>query len=328
MISRLAYFDVARALCMLWVVGFWHAMGYWTSPYDRIEGSDLGQIITWGILAGFTFFSGYFLRHKTVNTLDDIKSFYKARFFKFYILYAISCLTLYFAGIILSASGKGQIWFSSPSSLVYSLIGLGTYLGVAPATLWYMTMLMSFYFITPVFLFLNQKHRFYFIVLLNSFLLLATSIFEIDVRNIMYFPFYCFGLFSLDFNKLVEKHLPAKTLGCLFLFGISAVIQLHTSSQFNNWFYSSCFFFILSIILVSRIIETWLPQVVSLLVKVSYGSMAAFLFHRQVYGVLKILLKDSGISPVTTSLIFLPTIFILSFYVQQGYDFIINKLIR
>jgi hypothetical protein len=313
---------------MLWIVGYWHSMGYWNSPYDSIEGSNFEQVLTWGMLSGFTFFSGYFLRKKSVNSYTEFFIFYKARFWKFYILFALSCISLLIAGLVLTKIDKGQVWFNSTADFMFSIIGLGTYFGTAPATLWFMTMLMSFYFITPFLLYQKGINRYLLIITLNIIIIVCTLQGKIDSRNMMYFPFYCLGILTGSIETFIENNSLKKMILSLTIFALSAIMEVKSGMSIGFWFYISSFTFIITLLIGSRIIETKYKLIVPIMLKVSFSSMAAFLFHRQIYGVLKLILGSVLIDPIITTLVFAPTAFISAYYIQIIYDKLTKSLHR
>lgn len=57
--KRVLFLDFARMLCMLWIVGVWHMQAYLSDGFavqNRIT-----ENVTIGVLATFTFISGFFL---------------------------------------------------------------------------------------------------------------------------------------------------------------------------------------------------------------------------------------------------------------------------
>ena len=128
--KRILLYDIARVLCVLWIVAFWHMIDYFklTEAF-----SDYG-FITVGVLSCFTFLSGLFLGKKRMG----IKDFYVARFRRFWFLLLFSAISFYAVGYI-----------DNLSSFIGTITGLSCF-GLSWArTLWYFSMLIFFYLLTP-----------------------------------------------------------------------------------------------------------------------------------------------------------------------------------
>jgi len=141
-ISRDLSFDIARSLSALWVVGVWHLF-----CYDRTLNymNWTTQQITDVFLAVFMFISGYMLGKYRFKCWDDIKAFYKKRFWRFYILYVVASGTLYIGGALI-----GNQMYASIEQLVLSFLGLNVLFPPHLGTLWFISMIMFFYLITPL----------------------------------------------------------------------------------------------------------------------------------------------------------------------------------
>ena len=59
--KRISYMDTMRALCMLWIIAIWHIGRYLETGRTFVPYNEYTECITTGILATFTFLSGYFL---------------------------------------------------------------------------------------------------------------------------------------------------------------------------------------------------------------------------------------------------------------------------
>lgn len=214
--SRNGVFDVARALCVLYIVAFWHLLNYF--PSIKLNGMSLQvcSSITIVVLGTFTFMSGFFLKKYVIETLDDVKLFYWKRFKRFYIPYLV-CLTVLFLGG----------WFESGKQFVLSLIGLSTYIGSSPNTVWYFSMLMSFYALTPILLYLKKRNHFYFYALTFGLICLYVLFSRI---NGMYFPFYLLGILVAD------KHLKVLTSKWIYTitFMISFILLLYVQNEWGG----------------------------------------------------------------------------------------------
>lgn len=89
-VDREGTYDIARSVCMLWIVGFWHMIDYGSS---LIADNNITRGLTLGALATFYYISGKF----SYKRLDDCKNaliFLFLRFCKIYPLYILSIFTL------------------------------------------------------------------------------------------------------------------------------------------------------------------------------------------------------------------------------------------
>ena len=78
--DRKKYLDCARAVCMLYIVGFWHLFDY----TGKNIVNPLTSQITYGVLAVFMFFiSGYFWGKKKITDMKSVLSFWIKRLIHF-----------------------------------------------------------------------------------------------------------------------------------------------------------------------------------------------------------------------------------------------------
>lgn len=315
-------FDITRSLCVLWIVAFWHIGDY--IDYHRSEMEfRLGVTITTGVLACFTFMSGYFLSKYKISTLRDAVDFYKKRVSRFYVLLFISASSLFFAGLVV-----GQQFYTTKQ--YFSIItGLGCFIEQVPPTLWYFSMIMFFYILTPLFQRFDQTiTKTVFFSALFALLLLLNKVLNvvIDERIFLYFIFYFLGLVL---NKRIVENF--KNRNCLYLL-LLFICLFYNQTKFNGMAYEylqSGIIIILLIAISNLIKETAVSQLFS---QVSYASMCAYLFHRQFYlaAVFLVSLNNKGVSlrdvtiPFWMALISIIIIFISSFYLQKLYDEIIK----
>ena len=81
--DRKKYLDCARAVCMLYIVGFWHLFDY----TGKSIVNPLTSQITYGVLATFTFISSFFLGRKKITDMKSVLSFWGKRLIHFYPLF-------------------------------------------------------------------------------------------------------------------------------------------------------------------------------------------------------------------------------------------------
>ena len=137
---RIKYLDNIRALCMIWIVGIWHMSDYCDNAINNI----FTQNITYGVLGAFTFLSGVMMGGYSIESLQDLRKFYKKRLLRIYPLFAVSCTSL----LVLHYLMHVQL-ISGVSQYIFTMLGLSIILTPAPGTIWYVSMILLFYILTP-----------------------------------------------------------------------------------------------------------------------------------------------------------------------------------
>lgn len=326
--KRDSIFDIVRALCAIEIIAFWHLSNYLPEAHSYSPQTlHIGEIITWGCLACFTFMSGFFLSKYKTTSLADVVGFYKKRLTRFYIIYLLSAGSLFIGGLLFH-----QPFFTDTKQFILTILGLGCFNYPYPPTLWYFCMIMFFYMITPLLsLQISNKWR-YAIgggILLTLLIIKFCGILNIDERLIVYFPFYLLGLF-ID-KSAVEKVKNIRLLPITFIPWLLAIIFIKEMSIYEG--------IVLDVLLIMSFISlaSLLDQskaLVKFFSFISTGSMVAYLFHRHFYLVAVIAcnlhnmsnLRDASIPVPVAVCVVIPLIFIISYFVQKIYDFVINKL--
>lgn len=321
--NRIASFDIARTIAVLWIVGYWHLRVYcgrnYTNPCISFKGDSY---ITDVILGLFMFISGILIsKYHFTNFKRDCISFYKKRFARFYLLYASSVILLYLIGYN-SLFGRFCIFAS--------LTMISTFILPQPRTLWFFSMIASFYLFTP---FIMKKVP---ISLLLSFitiygcstLLMFILPSGIDPRFFWCFPLYFAGLYIGKYKNLLILLTTNPYFGvlCFIIFALPFISMVIGYDLFFLH-YISLPFGVLFILHLSNLLSR-LP-ILFISNKIAYASMCAYLFHREVYICLMNIYDLLGFNlPYWFSVItFLPPCFILAYYIQNFYDKRIMPLI-
>ena len=319
--ERITYLDVARSIAVLWIVGYWHLRVYCGKDYIHPSISLPGdRWITNVVLGLFMFISGILISKYTFDHFKtDCISFYKKRLTRFYLLYAISIILLYMMGY---NSLFGRL------SLLTSLSMTSTYLPPQPRTLWFFSMIASFYVFTPFILKKTPRSLLYSFIIIygGSALLMIISPRGIDLRFFWCFPMYftglCIGRKNSILNMLTSNHY----WGILYITVSSLQIFLITfySCRFAYLENFTIPFGILLILYVSRLFSH--PLIIKTTNIIAYCSMSAYLFHREIYLLLFEAYKSLQFNyPYWFSAItFLPTCFVVCYSIQKVYDKIIS----
>lgn len=182
--NRILLFDIMKALCVIEIVAFWHMFDYTSiSPYEV----PLGGCLTSAVLAAFAFASGFFLGKKEV----DVKTFYVSRLKRFMLPLLTSLLMLY-------AFGFGNI--DSLKMVVYSVTGLSCFIPPMATTLWFFSMMILCYLVTPFLLcgikHLSRSKRMLSILLRGLLVYALIIVLGGNPRVEHYFLFYVFGMIA------------------------------------------------------------------------------------------------------------------------------------
>ena len=312
MAKRVSLFDIARFLCILEIVSFWHL-------FDYVQPTQIKHhffLLTNSVLVCFSFLSGLFLSKKNLS----FKEFYLSRFLRFYPLFFLSSVTFYLTSKSMSTM-----------QLFHTLTGLGCFCLPAPKTLWYFSMLVFFYLITP-FLLMNlnwndsstkSKTILMRSAIIYIILLAINYISPIDNRLLLNYPFYILGFFiPIDF-------FPTKKISFHLTLIISTGILLFITKEIPLYIYNIIFSFgvFLSIISISALIDILLNEKIKKLFTLgAYSSMCAYLFHRQIYGAFVKVFGEDGIVPYYALPLMCIILFITSYFIQKSYDFLRKKL--
>jgi peptidoglycan/LPS O-acetylase OafA/YrhL len=320
--ERIVYLDTARALCMLWIVGVWHLTssveGFtpFTSPYMHCV------IVT--VLGTFTFISSYFMSEKVKNK-SQILEFYKGRLIRFYPLYLISSIIMFCAYII--SRNESMM---NPRQLILSIFGISCLIGPSPITLWYFSMLIYFYALTPFVETATNRGLKAFLVLLGYFVvILSVNFFNGDQRVLIHYPIYFLGIIKgkelVTWYRRINKKLMPITLNILIFAGL-CIAYANTKGQILNTIIEIGIGLSGTGILLTfseLLTNGWNSK---LFIWLSYASMCAYLFHTQYYWILRLLIGKFPLG--LTYLVIVPSLLVISWFMQKSYDRVIDYITK
>ena len=215
-------FDIARALSALWVVGVWHLFCY-DKSMDYANWTT--QQITDVFLSVFMFISGYMLGKYRFGGWSDVKVFYKKRFWRFYILYLVASVSLYVGGWLI-----GNQMYATTEQFVLSFLGLNVLFPPHLGTLWFISMIMFFYLITPL-LSYQWKSR-----LVNYIVAIVLYVFFFVWREItgyvesyvfLMFPMYALGLLMpREITNKAKKNWALVVIGLVLFVALFQVVKI------------------------------------------------------------------------------------------------------
>lgn len=298
--QRIEFLDTARAICMLYIVGFWHMQEY--TEYDFY--TPMTYALARGILSTFVFISAYLHGQKSIHSFYDVWMLCKNRLIRIYPLFFFASTTLYLFGIIINADQYFK-----------TLLGITLLVPPAPPTVWFINMLFIFEIIAiPVTIVNKFRWKCVVCVSIVGMIFLLKYFFDgIDDRILIYCPIYCMGLLKANGRKISEK-----VNFCILLMGVVVFMCLHYFSEIHlllNILTSlACVCIVLEIGKLCKNHE----QLTKILSWISYTSMCAFFFHRQI---IRVFYKYIGAFPIWMALIVvLPVVIIMSYYIQKAYN--------
>lgn len=311
-IERNHAFDLARAVCVIWIVAFFHMLNYFPKESQFPEMTAMVCYdITICVLACFTFLSGYFLSKYRFDNKSDVVTFYKKRFTRFFPLFVIASFSLLICG-------------SSIRQILLAIGGLSLIIPPPIYTLWYMSMLMLFYLMTPLLKYEKDSLSFKWICVAFIAIVMVLSFKYADRRLTLYFPFYVLGL-NLP-KQIVD--IITERLWTLVAFIALCVLMYVRLKIYPNYLSNfilpvEAFFGVWFILSISKLIYT--DRIFKPVTFFSEASLCAYLFHRAIYALI-LLIVGCQFMTIPLAIISVVLLFILSYYLQKIYNHIVKRL--
>jgi peptidoglycan/LPS O-acetylase OafA/YrhL len=317
--TRSLAIDLIKGLSVLYIVGFWHLLNY-TNAFPSYD-NEITRRLTVIVLGLFVFVSGLLIGNKQLKAEGfDLVGYYRSRLIRIYPPYIIAIACFYFFGI------------SDGYTLMKAAGLVSMFAGPPPPTLWFITMIVFFYVISPALVRFGQNTPRLIMVCAiveTVFVLLDVLGSPIDMRISIYFPAFVAGIhFSRQMGVSEAAMGGGKTAAMVLALLVSLGLSLHYPN-FPERSYLSIPLAIAGPILIyvfsrrwERLI-TWRRPVAML----SYSSYFMFLFHRPIYETLRdIYFPDSFAMQVAyLFVICLPMVFAISWALQKTYDLMVRS---
>lgn len=325
--NRSLRIDFLKGICMFYITAIFHLTGYLGGNYYLFN-NVYGNSFMCSCLGTFSLLSGILLGGKySCSTFKDVNYFYKKRLLRFYPLFLLATICLYLIG------------FNDFKTSIYALLGLAPFVSPRAYTLWYISMIMIFYLLSPFVLTNNNKQRI--------------------IRCVILFLFWCFLYWFVDFRSISIDFRFIFNLLC-FLFGVCIV--RYKKKIFGSSFYKRyktiiycttitiylIFFLYLSYIekgvlfKLSKLLVDYLGVIVLIILSdiikmnryrkviyfLSYISMSFYLFHRFTYWACLSFYKPENIILlfIYLLLVSVPLGMFFSYYIQKTYDALVTNL--
>lgn len=327
--NRIAFIDYARAMCMLWIIAFWHMSEYCSFSLTQYQ---LANNLTLGVLGTFTLISGFFCGGKTFDNRKDVISYLKRRLVRIYPLFFLSCISLY----VLNLINPKIVYIAGVKQLVCTLLGLATFVRPTAYTVWYISMLIFLYILTP-FIFVRAKRirdAVARMCVIYGIVTIGCVAFGCDGRMMYLYPLFFMGLIcgrkKNQLLKIVQASNARLVLAFVLAFGLFSLCSI---LAFN----SSILVNAVKNIVISISAATFIGAISILISKysrcglvhkclycISISSYVAYLFHRQFFGAVYLIVGQ--FPTVFAYLVILPMLIAFSYLAQKLYDHIADRL--
>ena len=327
-------FDIVRVVCMTYLVMYFHLYGYIYPQEQMTICTAASTAMAHACLGLFTFVSGYLLGKKYCFGQQgncDVWTFYKKRILRIIPLFVLSSIVLWL------------IDFNGTHATLNGLLCISPFVNPKPKTIYYIPIILWCYLVTPLISRRELKWRVLGSLSLFVLLVVARCLFpSIDSRFVFNVFFYLVGVVSascFDWKFKTSygtalKTLVVLTFALLVAFAIKYSLLYPTSRQMAV---GAIGVFVILFICegICKLIysqqgarQNQCCRLASFIVeKVSYASMACYMFHRFFYW-----LAEAVGTPSDTTLkwfymigIIFPFIVVLSYIIQKEYDNIVKK---
>ncbi|MBB1127339.1 acyltransferase family protein [Thiospirillum jenense] len=305
--------DLLRALCILYVVGYWHLIPYTTALPGYAN--SVTEAFKYAALATFVFCSGWLLARQSIQLhIGELWSFYQKRLLRIYPLYA---LTLILFGLF----GLATLEQVTDGLLLISMLS-----PPAMPTLWFITMIMLFYLIAPLLIHAApQLGKTAFISAVIALLIISYHfvINPIDWRLLLYFPVFVLGILYRQHPLIAQwlRQKPAALLGAVLFMTWSLSLVGYEPSLVGVLFrwplvITSALILFLIADPIARHLHT---PTINLF---AYSSFGLYLCHRLIFkGAIAVYYPDNGWAQVGYLLaVALPLSVFIGYVMQRRYD--------
>jgi len=335
--QRFLQFDILRSIAIIFIVLTHMYLFYDTQLYNNNIFVIMG---TWGLVI-FFFISGFLLTvNNNLKSKEKVIAFLKKRIKRIYPLYLISILLTYVMFVIFDFKRASLQYDLSIISLIVHLVGMQAFIPqtyfpnhtfLIPA-LWYVSAIIWYYVLYSIIMYKSkniQEVLFYSVVLMIPFVVIRIGFNLIQFRALKYYPIFIIGVISSVISKYNTRKKISVYMMILATLILSKVVISHLTS-YNLLDINIIYFFFLFIL--ASLIETKISDfqkknngISCCFYKISYCSYVVYLFHFPILCFFKTALDSSHlISQEIQSKILLffgvPSLFIISYYIQKIYD--------
>lgn len=322
-------FDVARVVCMTYIIAFMHLYAYIYPEGRNTFYIPVCVTMTDACLGLFTFISGYLLGKKYVFGKCgncDWWTFYKKRLLRIIPLFVIASIVLWL------------IDFNEITPTRNGILCISPFVNPKPRTLWYIPVILWCYIVTPLVSRNSMRWRFLSSICVFALLLIARSLFpSVDERMIYNLFFYLTGIYMASCLGGKCNNTYFKYLKVLYI--LSFVLLISFGLYYSLLYRPSYIFavgglgvFALLFICegISKLVyygqnahHGSLRNIASFVIeKASYASMACYMFHRFFYWAAEKIWNpsDTSVKWLFMACCVYPIIVVSSYVIQKVYD--------
>jgi len=310
--GRDAAIDFLRGACILYIVGYWHLVPY-TNAFPAYA-NTYTECVKDIALGTFVFCSGLLLAGRRIElTRSGLAAFYLRRVLRIYPLYVIALLLFDLTGL----AGKADI--------VNAVLLLSMFIPPAPYTLWFVTMIMTFYLFTPFLVRLADYPGYYVlggIALLAAGVLVHGQIHSLDTRIIQYLPCFLLGVAWKRIPGL-ERLLGARSGLLLALLVVTFLLYRLQHGAGAAAALGRIPAVLAGTLLLYQSVRPLSDRLHSPLIwRLAYASFCIYLFHRLIFRFSSDLYFPDGEYQRLAYLlaVVLPVTVVVAYYVQRVYD--------
>ena len=307
--------DALRALCMLYIVGYFHVQPFWVSVMPLSLTTMLARIV----LALFCFISGHLLASR--YRLDEpgaVRTFYVRRILRIYPLYFIA-LSAFLALKLIPAS-----------AYLPGVFLLHVYLQKPLRTLWFVSLIVFLYALMPLYLRRPSPRK---TLLLTVSLYLPALLVRPYASG--YLVAFALGIFlaqqpaAKDF--FLRPRAATLAISSLLVFGMGVFVVQKQVGETGIWQQLFGVSYFVAAVPFSMALSGLTIKVVpgKLIFLISQASFALYLTHRIVYALATMLYyppRHTVTSQLYLLCVLLPAAILVAHGVQIGYDRAMEKL--
>lgn len=308
--DRIKSFDLLRSLATIYIVAIWHL--YIRTSIDNFT-NNFTFLITYCTLGTFVYMSGYVLsmKYRHFTDIDGVISFLTRRFMRIYPLYLIAVVGFLACRLI------------EFRAFSYHILLIDMLTKESGGTLWFVSMMFLFYlaFILLTYRF-SASRIIIMAIFIYIFFVVTGALYRFsDPRLIIYFPMFIFGVLSHKYDlHLYFREIFILVLSLLICICF-VVLYVYSSGYIQHLLQIPSMVSCMPVVIrLSEKLSEFVPRMYYR--HIAYASFCMYLIHDIIFTLLlKLYHPDCDMGTILyLSLIGVPSIYLISLYMQATYD--------